>query len=205
MKTSFRRVAMSLLATMPVLFAATHLRTSIANAQVGKTIISANDLWQAVKHTVQHGEIMPGSKAYQPGSRMVDYYTIDKVNKTAYDVIQKQRGLEHVKKYPAGSLLIKENYDQSKRLTGITAMLKEPGFDKADRNWVMAAYGPAGKSISFGKVTSCIQCHEVVNKQDLIFAPPPRQLLPVAMWHAFFPKQKMSPVYLKLLQNGNGQ
>ncbi len=80
-------------------------------------------------------------------------------------------GVVRVTRYPAGSLLIKENFNTRKKLVGVTAMLKLPHYDGADRNWVMAAYSPQGKPLAFGKVGSCIQCHMVARKQDFVFAP----------------------------------
>ncbi|MBU2787645.1 cytochrome P460 family protein [Acidithiobacillus sp. VAN18-1] len=114
--------------------------------------------------------------------------------------MKKAGGIEKVRKYPNGSLLVKENYTKDKKLASITAMLKLQGYDPADRNWVMAAYDPTGKVLAFGKVGSCIACHDMVHKQDLVFAPPPAQLLPVSTWKGFFPKQAISPMYAKLLQ-----
>ena len=99
----------------------------------------------------------------------------------------------------ARALVVKENYDAQKKLTGVTAMLKLDGYDQADRNWVMAAYKPDGQVVAYGKVQACIACHAMVTQQDFVFAPPPAQLLPVAVWKAFFPKQQMSPQYVKLL------
>lgn len=58
---------------------------------------------------------------------------------------------------------------------------------------------PAGKVVSYGKVSSCIACHVMVSKTDFVFAPPPFQMLPVSVWKAFFPKQAISPLYRSLL------
>jgi hypothetical protein len=79
-------------------------------------------------------------------------------------------------------------------------MLKLRDYDAADRNWVMAAYTPASKAIAYGKVPACIACHTLVSKQDFVFAPPPKQLLSVAIWKAFFPKQPVTPAYAQLLR-----
>ncbi|MHB1530171.1 MAG: cytochrome P460 family protein [Acidiferrobacteraceae bacterium] len=143
---------------------------------------------------------MPESKVLQPGSRTVDYYTTDLTNRPARMAIKKAGAITRVRRYPNGSLLVKENYSKDKKLTGIAAMLKLAGYDPADRNWVMAAYGPTGKVLAFGKVGSCISCHVMVRKQDLVFAPPPAQLLSTSIWKTFFPKQNITPVYDKLLK-----
>ncbi len=177
--------------------------TTISPAWAGnlpESVPSPARLWQSIRTIVAEGRLLPGSTAYQPGSRMVDYYTTDKVDEIAHGTITAAGGVVRVTRYPAGSLLIKENFNIRKKLVGVTAMLKLPHYDGADRNWVMAAYSPQGKPLAFGKVGSCIQCHMVAQKQDFVFAPPPTNLLPAAFIASFFPGQKISPVYLRLLQ-----
>ena len=156
-------------------------------------------LWQKVQALrVAHARMLE-SRAYQPGSRTVDAYTVDLANPLANEAIRKAGGVAKVRRYPNGTLLVKENFDLHRRAVGITAMLKLPGYDPADRNWVMAAYTPAGKLIAYGKVPACIACHTMVSKQDFVFAPPPKQLLSVAIWKAFFPRQTIAPAYAQLL------
>ena len=156
-------------------------------------------LWQEIQ-ALQHGNaIMLDSHPFQPGSRVVDVYTTDLANAAANAAIKAAGSVPAVTRYPPGSLLVKENYDQARKRTGVTAELKVAGYDAADRNWVMAAYSPTGKVVAFGKVGSCIGCHAIVSKADFVFAPPPTQLLSVSVWKAFFPKQAMSAAYLDLL------
>jgi len=157
-------------------------------------------LWQQIQTLQASHALMRGSRAGQPGSREVDVYTTDLANAAANDAIAAAGGILNVKRYPDGALVVKENENADRKLTGITAMLKLSGYDKADRDWVMAAYKPDGQVVSYGKVQSCIACHLMVTQQDLVFAPPPEQLLPVSVWKAFFPKQAMSAQYVKLLE-----
>lgn len=156
-------------------------------------------LWQQITALEKAKSIMPGSHALQPGSRLVDFYTTDLSNKVATEKIKLAGSIVDVTKYPDGSLLVKNNYKKNHELGSITAMLKLTGYDKANRNWVMAAYSPTGKVIAYGKVASCDACHAFVAKSDFVFAPPPTQLLKVSIWTAFFPKQKISPTYVGLL------
>lgn len=156
-------------------------------------------LWQQVNALEKSNPIMPFSHAFQPGSRTVDVFTTDLSNQAASAAITAARSVQGVTRYPNGSLLIKNNYNAKHKLTGVTAMLKLSGYDAANRNWVMAAYSPTGKSVAFGKVASCDACHAMVTKSDFVFAPPPDQLLPASVWKAFFPKQAMSPTYVALL------
>ena len=162
---------------------------------------SAAALWHQVQALQKSHALMLGSKAYQPGSRTVDAYTIDLANRAENDAIRKAGSVEKVRRYPNGALVVKENFNEQRKLTGVTAMLKLDGYDKSDRDWVMAAYSPTGKVVGYGKVPACIACHTMVSKQDFVFAPPPGQLLPVAVWKAFFPKQDIAPVYAQLLRS----
>lgn len=181
--------------------------TTISPAGAGnppESVPGPAKLWQSIRAVMKDGHLLPRSAAYQPGSRIVDYYTTDKVNEIAHGIITAEGGVAHVTRYPAGSLLIKENFNIRKKLVGVTAMLKLPHYDSADRNWVMAAYSPQGNPLAFGKVGSCIQCHMVAQKQDFVFAPPPTNLLPAAFIASFFPGQKISPAYLRLLKEHPG-
>ena len=157
-------------------------------------------LWQKVQALRRAHALMLESTAYQPSSRRLDAYTVDLAKPLANEAIRRAGGIAKVRRYPDGALLVKENFNVHRRATGVTAMLKLPGYDPADRNWVMAAYIPAGKVIDYGKVPACIACHTMVSKQDFVFAPPTKQLLSVAIWKAFFPKQTIAPAYAQLLR-----
>lgn len=157
-------------------------------------------LWKEIQGLQKAHAIMPESTPYQVGSRTVDPYTTDLANTAAKESIEKAGGILKVTRYENGSLVVKENYNVHKQLVGVTAMLKAKGYDAGDRNWVMAAYKPSGNVVAFGKVGSCIACHVMVRQQDFVFAPAPKQMLPVTTWKAFFPKQAMNPAYVALLK-----
>jgi hypothetical protein len=161
---------------------------------------SPAQLWRRIEILMHDPHsIMPGSRPYQPGSRTIDAYTIDRADASSRRAILGAGGILRVRRYPAGSLYIKENFSSPGHETGVTAMLKLPGYDPSDRNWVMAAYTPEGRVVAYGRVASCIGCHALVRNQDFVYAPPPTQLLPVAFIQAFFPGQKITAVYRKLL------
>jgi hypothetical protein len=157
-------------------------------------------LWKRIEALRKVNAIMAGSHPFQLGSRTVDWYTIDFANRPVNETIHRAGGITKASRYPAGSLMVKANYTKEKKLTGVTAMLKLPNYDAADRNWLMAAYSPSGKVMAFGKVSACIACHNLVRSADFNFAPPPEQLLPVSIWKAFFPKQTVSAAYMDLLK-----
>ncbi len=179
--------------------AATLLAAWIAVAATSAAVPAPEALWKSIKTLKQQHAIMPGSRPFQAGSRVADVYTVDLSNGPASRIIGPKGKITSVTRYPAGSLLVKENYDRARKLTSVAAMLKIDGYDRDDRNWLMASYSPAGKVLSYGKVSTCIACHRMVSKADFVFAPPPLQMLPVSVWKAFFPTQAISPTYRKLL------
>ena len=148
-------------------------------------------LFKEVRALENGGALLPGSHLWMHGSRMADYYTIDRANTIA--VKAAAHGVRNVTRFPAGSLYIKENFDIPKALKTATAMLKVPGYDSADRDWVMAAYKPDGHVIAYGRVSSCISCHAIAAKTDFTF--PSGTNLPIATVQKFFPGQPISPVY----------
>ncbi|WP_298137739.1 cytochrome P460 family protein [Acidiferrobacter sp.] len=148
-------------------------------------------LFAQVRALENGGALLPGSHLWMHGSRMVDYYTIDRANAIA--VRAAAHGVHTVTRFPAGSLYIKENFDIHKVLKTVTAMLKVPGYDRADRDWVMAAYKPNGQVIAYGRVQSCISCHAIAKKTDFTF--PSGVNLPIATVQKFFPGQAISPFY----------
>lgn len=193
-RSSSRRLGRPLLATTVLI--ATALLSHPAAAQ--STPVSAPPpatLWRQVQTLLHHGKLLEGSHQDMFGSRMADYYTTDRANAPA--LAAATHGVASVTRFPAGSLLIKENFDETKKLGSITAMLKLPGYDPANRNWVMAMFSPTGKAIAYGKVASCDKCHSIAGSSDFVF--PPLQHLPPMVVMSFFPGQKMSPAYLKLL------
>ena len=121
-------------------------------------------LWQKVQVLRTAHARMLESRAYQPGSRTVDAYTVDLANPLANEAIRKAGGIAKMRRYPNGALLVKENFNVHRRATGVTAMLKLSGYDLAARNWILAAYTPAGKVIAYGKVPARIVCHATVSK-----------------------------------------
>lgn len=163
--------------------------------EVPANVPTPSALYAAVQRLERSGALLPGSHLWMYGSRMVDYYTIDRAN--ALSVRAAARGVATVHRFPAGSLYIKENFNDHKVLKTVTAMLKVPGYDQADRNWLMAAYKPDGQVIAFGRVATCISCHALARQTDFTF--PPLTRLPIATVTAFFPHQAISPKYRQLL------
>ena len=174
--------------------------TCLAGSAPSATPPSPQALWQRIAHLMHEPRsILPGSRIDQPGSRAVDAYTIDRADPASRRAILHAGGIARLHRYPPGALLIKENFSRPGRMTGVTAILKIPGYDASDRNWLMASYVPNGHVLAYGKVATCIGCHALVRRQDFVYAPPPTQLLPVAFIEAFFPGQKVTAIYRKLI------
>ncbi|WP_226821957.1 cytochrome P460 family protein, partial [Acidithiobacillus ferridurans] len=102
----------------------------------------------------------------------------------------KTGGILKVHRYPSGALVVKENFAKDKKPTGVTAMLKLTGYDSADRDWVMAAYDPRGKILAYGKMGSCIACHVMVRKPDLVFCSPADPTPTAFYLEGVFPKTR---------------
>ncbi len=185
---------------IPIVAALLLSSTCLAGSAPSAAPPSPRALWQRIARLMHEpGSILPGSRIDQPGSRPVDAYTIDRADPASRQAILHAGGIVHLHRYPSGALLIKENFSRPGRMTGVTAMLKIPGYDASDRNWLMASYAPNGRVLAYGKVATCIGCHTLVRRQDFVYAPPPTQLLPVAFIEAFFPGQKVTAIYRKLI------
>lgn len=185
-------------ATKMIIFCATALLLSGCNSSAPKIAApSPSGLFIQINMLLHSGRLLPGSYPYMYGARLADFYTLDRASDNA--VAAASAGVQHVKCFPSGSLLIKENFDSEKHLKSVTAMLKVPGYDSEDNDWLMAAYKPDGTPVAFGKVSACINCHSVVRHSDLVF--PPLQHLPPEMVRYFFPGQELSPKYLAFFPN----
>ena len=72
------------------------------------------------------------------------------------------------KKAPHGSIIVKENMNADREVTGITVMAKVNGYDPESVDWFWAAYTPDGSSRAAGKLGGCIGCHEGMADNDFV-------------------------------------
>ncbi len=80
---------------------------------------------------------------------------------------------------PEVALLVKESYDQDKKLSAITVMQRAKGYDPEHGDWFYAKYAPDGSIATMpmgakrvpvaGKVTMCIECHRDAGGGDFTF------------------------------------
>lgn len=106
------------------------------------------------------------NEGHSPHGALIKTY----VNETA---------LKDLKRLPAGSVIVKENYGPEKKLMAVTVMQRSKGFDPEHGDWHYAKYLPNGridkmppemKSMPVaGKVRMCIDCHSGAGGGDFAF------------------------------------
>ncbi len=70
---------------------------------------------------------------------------------------------------PAGSIIVKENYDVDKNLDSLTVMYKVAGYNPDDGDWFWVKYRPDGTIDFEGKLAGCIECHGQMRDNDFIY------------------------------------
>ncbi|WP_347274875.1 cytochrome P460 family protein [Candidatus Kuenenia sp.] len=86
------------------------------------------------------------------------------INDLALDTVVKKKGI-----FPNGSLLIKEIYTEENKVSLLTVMYKEKGFDPQGNDWYWVKYGHDGEVKLEGRVGLCIECHVGVADNDYVF------------------------------------
>ena len=78
---------------------------------------------------------------------------------------------------PAGSILVREDYDDKRKRQSISILYRIADYDKEHGNWYWIKYQENGtvvrgsdqKAIA-GKVAACIECHQKANGKDFVFS-----------------------------------
>ncbi len=83
------------------------------------------------------------------------------------------------KDMPPGSVIVKENFSEDKKLLAITVMYRSKGYDPEHHDWWWAKYMPDGTVAKapkekggmklVGKVRGCIMCHSGADGKDFAF------------------------------------
>lgn len=68
-----------------------------------------------------------------------------------------------------GSIVVKENYNDKKKLMAITVMYKVDDYNPDAGDWFWVKYSPKGKANPYGKPKGCISCHSATPDSDYIF------------------------------------
>jgi len=112
-------------------------------------------------------KMWPGKKKLYKGTEPHGALLTTYVNEIAIKAIKSKTGI-----LPDGSIIVKENYDQKKKLKALTVMYKIKGFSPDTGDWFWAKYSPDGKVEAEGKVKGCIDCHSKKKENDYIFTGP---------------------------------
>ena len=128
--------------------------------------MDAQVLWRCmtIENPYQNYPTWPGKEGFyestMPPGNILKLY----VNDIALDTIVNKKGT-----FPDGSLLVKENYTDDKKLFLITVMYKSKEFNPAGHDWYWVKYKPDGEARLEGKVDACIDCHVGVAGNDYVF------------------------------------
>ncbi|UZP67205.1 cytochrome P460 family protein [Desulfovibrio mangrovi] len=69
---------------------------------------------------------------------------------------------------PYGTVVVKEDYTQDRKLDAITVMYKVPGYNPDAADWFWARYTADGKAGPVGTPEGCISCHMERSGRDFI-------------------------------------
>jgi hypothetical protein len=112
-------------------------------------------------------QLWPGKTEFYKGSHPHGALLTTYVSNGAYQAIEAKAG-----SIPDGEFVVKENYSAEKKLTAVTVMYKQKGYNAEAGDWFWLKYGPDGSIQGEGKVGACIACHAAVKSNDWLFIGP---------------------------------
>lgn len=112
--------------------------------------------------------LWPGRGKLSPGTAPHGIYVTTYVNPAALRAIEGGEGM------PFGSLIVTENYDAGKQLTGLLVKLKIKGYDPPAGDWYWFQYDSRGAVIAEGRVDSCKTCHRTQTGKERVLTEPER-------------------------------
>jgi hypothetical protein len=104
----------------------------------------------------------PGKTRLAPGTEPHGAFITTYVNPAALQAIVSRSGMAF------GSLLVTENYNSDKKLTGLMVMLKIKGYNPQGGDWYWFHYDARGSVLAEGRLESCIKCHRTKNESDYV-------------------------------------
>lgn len=136
----------------------------------GLPVKKVGQLYQYIseKNPYTGWQLWPGTHQMFPGKRPHGAFLTVYVNDTALNSLN-----AHEKKFPQGSIIVKENYTAAKKLDAITAMYRVKGYNPMGGDWYWLRYTSEGKIQAEGQVTSCIGCHSAMITRDWVFTKKP--------------------------------
>ncbi len=109
--------------------------------------------------------LFPGKDKLYQGTEPHGALLTTYVNRTAYEALTGGAG-----EFPAGAIVVKENYTPDKTLAAITVMYKVSGYNPDHGDWFWLKRGADGAVEASGKVDGCIACHQK-STRDYIMTP----------------------------------
>lgn len=127
--------------------------------------ISASRLWNRITEEAPYESysFWPREEGVQPGQAPHGPFHRILVNKALMDSLPRDDRIA-----PHGSVIVKENMNTAREVTGYTVMAKVDGFDPENGDWYWARYDTDGTVGAAGSVDSCIQCHAGMGSNDYI-------------------------------------
>lgn len=113
--------------------------------------------------------LWPGKGKLSLGRAPHGAYLTTYVNPVARQSIESGKGMAF------GSLIVTENYDVDKKLTGLMVRLKIKGYNPPAGDWYWFHYGPRGAVRAAGRAETCIDCHRSNNENDFVMTAPVRR------------------------------
>lgn len=112
-------------------------------------------------------QFYPGYEGMYPGESPHGAHLKLYANDIAYEAAKNGEPM------PDGAILVKENYGKDEStLVAITPMYKVSGYNPDAGDWFWAKYGADGKTMTAGKVDSCISCHKQMGDGDYVITEP---------------------------------
>jgi hypothetical protein len=141
---------------------------ALAGAAVAKSHLPPAEgeaFWEYVTKTDPYTEwsYLPGKEGMYPGQSPHGKHLKVYVNQRALEAVKADKPL------PAGSIVVKENYNADKELAAVTPMYLVEGYNPEAGDYWWAKISPQGEIMAEGKVASCIKCHAHADGGDYLF------------------------------------
>ncbi|MCG7847807.1 MAG: cytochrome P460 family protein [ANME-2 cluster archaeon] len=117
-----------------------------------------------IDNDYQNWSYWPGKGEFEPAREPHGEFVTTYVSNTSISSIENKDG-----NMSAGSIIVKNNYDDNKELVAITAMYKVDGYDPEHNDWFWVKYLPDGTIEAEGKIEDCNGCHGMKKSNDYIF------------------------------------
>ena len=109
----------------------------------------------------------PGHAGLQPGQSPHGVWHRVSANRNLFDALPLSDSIA-----PAGTIIVKENFDNSRELKNLTVMAKVDSWDPDNGDWFWGMYGPDGTVLAEGSLGGCISCHEGMKVNDYVVINP---------------------------------